>query len=186
MRTRSEQLAGTVPEFALRVFDEVRDWLALGLAAAVVVLGYYLAAEVWLAVTAGIMVMVVRISAGLLLARHVPPIPPRWTLTLEEQDIATLIGAGSTDPEIAEQRKLSKKGLAKKIEGILTKLGYKSRDKIGSWAYWVGLTDPPKGPPKPWWEIPRVRAALTAGSFISLGWALYNIAKLIWPSFFAR
>jgi DNA-binding CsgD family transcriptional regulator len=185
MSARSEPVA-TVPEFALRVFDEVRDWLAAGLAAAVVVLGYLLAAEVWLAITAGVAVMIVRVAAGLLLRTSRPRIPPRWTLTLEEQDVATLIGAGSTDTEIAQQRKLSKKGLSKKIEVILTKLGYKSREEIASWAQWVGLTDPPKGPPKPWWEDPRVRSVLTAAGFISLGWTLYNIAKLIWPGSFAR
>jgi DNA-binding NarL/FixJ family response regulator len=55
-------------------------------------------------------------------------------LTGREQEVASLIGQGLTNRQIAEQLVITQRTVAAHIEHILEKLGFRSRLQIGLWA----------------------------------------------------
>lgn len=175
---------GITPDRATQVLDQLRDPLSIGLAAATAVLAYFLAAPLEHAVAAGAAVLVVRTGAGLFMPVRGDTLPSPNVLTDEERTIAKLIGEGKTDAEIAERRGLTMKALVKRVSSIQRALGYHTRWEV---AVWAAIVFPQQ-------RIKRealhekwvVRTILMTGGFISLGLSLYNIAKLLWPEFFAR
>lgn len=75
-----------------------------------------------------------------------PPLSPRQAarlaydgLTEREREIATLIAAGKSSREIAEQLILSKRTVDAHTTNILSKLGFSSRIQIARWAVEKGL-----------------------------------------------
>jgi DNA-binding NarL/FixJ family response regulator len=53
-------------------------------------------------------------------------------LTAREEEIAQLVAAGQTNPEIAAELYLSPRTVERHIGNILTKLGYRSRVQIAA------------------------------------------------------
>lgn len=187
MNARIERLPVNATELVPRVVDQLRDPLAIGLAAAAAVLTYAFAQPPSVALAVGVAVLFVRVAAGLLIRVPDPPaIPPLSLLTDEEIVIATLVGKKLDDQQIATRRGLTKKGVARIVERIKRTLGYETREEIEAWAVLVRIIDPPPPQPKPPWEHWIVKVTLTAGGFIGLAWTLYSIATRLWPWLFPR
>jgi DNA-binding NarL/FixJ family response regulator len=55
-------------------------------------------------------------------------------LTRREQEVASLIGQGLTNRQIAERLVITQRTVAAHVEHILEKLGFRSRLQIGLWA----------------------------------------------------
>ena len=64
-------------------------------------------------------------------------------LTAREREIATLIGRGKSNGEIATELVLSKRTVEKHVANILYKLDLTSRAQIIRWAMEHHLTNPP-------------------------------------------
>jgi len=187
MGTRIVRQPLNATELFVRIVDQLRDPLAIGVAAAAAVLTYAFAQPPEVAVAVGAAVLFVRAAAGLLIrVPEPPPIPPLSLLTDEEIVIATLVGKKLDDAEIATRRGLTRKKVGGIVDRIQRTLGYETREEIEVWAVLVRIVDPPPPTPKPPWEHWVVKVTLTAGGFIGLGWTLYSIATRLWPSLFPR
>jgi hypothetical protein len=187
MGTRIVRQPVNATEFLIRILDQLRDPLAIGLASAAAVLTYAFAQPPPVAVAVGVAVLFVRVAAGLLTHVPEPPrIPPLSLLTEEEIVIATLVGKKLDDEEIAKRRDLTKKRVTKIIDRIKSTLSYQTRKEIEDWAVLWRLVDPPPPPPKPFYEHWLIKTTLTAASFIGLGWTLYSIVNRFWPQVFPR
>jgi non-specific serine/threonine protein kinase len=55
-------------------------------------------------------------------------------LTRREQEVASLIGQGLTNRQIAERLVITQRTVAAHIEHILDKLGFRSRLQVGLWS----------------------------------------------------
>lgn len=147
MNTRIARQPVNATEVLLRIVDQLRDPLAIGLATAAAVLTYAFAQPASVAVAVGVAVLFVRVAAGLLIpVPEPPPIPPLSLLTDEEIVIATLVGKKLEDDEIAKRRDLTKKRVTKVVDRIKSTLGYQTRKEIEDWAVLWRLVDPP--PPR--------------------------------------
>ena len=65
-------------------------------------------------------------------------------LTRRERQVATVVAAGSTNQEIADQLVVSVKTVEAHITRILSKLGFTSRAQIAAWAVEKGLASAPQ------------------------------------------
>ena len=63
-------------------------------------------------------------------------------LTPRQQEVAALIASGLSNAQIAERLVLTTGTVANHVEGILGRLGFRSRTQIGVWAVERGLTRP--------------------------------------------
>ena len=75
------------------------------------------------------------------------PVPPRRAtasryagLTEREREVATLIGQGKSNAEIAEQLVVSKRTVETYVSSVLSKVGLSSRSQIALWARDKGLS----------------------------------------------
>jgi hypothetical protein len=170
-----------------QILDQLRDPLAIGLAAAAAVLTYAFAQPPSVALAVGAAVLFVRVAAGLLNPpASIPPITPPSALTDEDLAIATLVGLRLDDHQIATRRGLTKKAVAKIVERIQRTLGFETRKEIEDWAVLVRIVDPPPPPPKPIYDRWLTKMTLMTASFIGLGWTLYSIVNRFWPQVFPR
>ena len=62
------------------------------------------------------------------------PVASHSSLTPREREVASLIGRGLTNRQIAERLVITQRTVAAHIEHILEKLGFRSRLQIGLWA----------------------------------------------------
>jgi hypothetical protein len=187
MNTLMARQPDKAAELLTRALDQLRDPLAIGLAAATAVLTYSFAQPASTALLVGGAVLFVRVVAGLLIVvPEPPPIPPLSLLTDEDIVIATLVGQKNDDEEIAARRELTKKAVTRIVNRIKKTLGYETRYELEVWAGLVGIIDPPRLPPKPIYDRWLTRMMLMTASFIGLGWTLYNIVIRFWPEVFPR
>lgn len=76
------------------------------------------------------------------LLRHNGVTPTRRTdLTGRELEVLTLVGAGKTSKDIAEELFISENTVRNHVRNILDKLGMKSRFEAVNWAYREGLIE---------------------------------------------
>jgi DNA-binding NarL/FixJ family response regulator len=187
MNTTTVRQAVSATELLTLVLDQLRDPLAIGLAAATGVLTYLFAQPESVAIAAAGSVLFVRVAAGLLNPpASTPLITPPSALTDEDLAIATLVGLRLDDHQIATRRGLTKKAVAKLVERIQRTLGFETRKEIEDWAVLVRIVEPPPPPPKPIYDRWLTRMILMSASFIGLGWTLYSIVNRFWPQVFPR
>ena len=67
-------------------------------------------------------------------------------LTPRQQEVAGLIAAGLSNAEIANRLVLTPGTVANRVEGILRRLGFRSRTQVGVWAAERGLLPPDSSP----------------------------------------
>jgi DNA-binding NarL/FixJ family response regulator len=137
----------------MRALAELRDPVAVALAAATALAALWLGHDLVAITAATLAVLVARVGAGLALGRSVPPRPapaetaPRegnWfaPLTRREADVALLI-RDSTNKEIADRLVLSERTIDNHVANIMNKLNLHHRAQI---AAWVTERNPSGGP----------------------------------------
>jgi DNA-binding NarL/FixJ family response regulator len=148
----------------MRALGELRDPVAVAIAAAVALAALWLGHDLIAITVATLAVLVARLGAGLGLRRLMPPAPPvqdpairdgLWfaPLTRREADVAVLI-RDSTNKEIAERLVLSERTIDNHVQNIMNKLNLHHRAQIASW---VTERNTPKGPIVGDVEIPAPR-----------------------------
>ncbi|MGH3085925.1 MAG: response regulator transcription factor [Rubrobacteraceae bacterium] len=68
--------------------------------------------------------------------------PPPDPLTRRQREVATLVGRGLTNPQIADALAISKNTVANHVATILKKLDLPSRSQMALWVTQRGLSDP--------------------------------------------
>jgi DNA-binding NarL/FixJ family response regulator len=137
----------------MRALAELRDPVAVALAAATALAALWLGHDLVAITAATLAVLVARVGAGLALRRPAPPRPapaetaPRegnWfaPLTRREADVALLI-RDSTNKEIADRLVLSERTIDNHVANIMNKLNLHHRAQI---AAWVTERNPSGGP----------------------------------------
>jgi hypothetical protein len=174
----------------IQIYDELRDSWALAVAQVTAVFTFLIGASVWEAVGAGSAVVLVRLVAGLLFPRE-PWIPPLSTLTREELAVARRIARDERRDTIAEELSLTTEAVDHLERSILSKLHFRYSWEIRGWLISLGDIAMPARPSllRRLLDSTAVRATLTAGGFIALVRALYqvwsdNCAGLLtnWPN----
>ena len=119
---------------------EVGDPWGLGLASATGLLNLYLGVSPLKAAAAAVLVLAVKVAAGLLWAQSAPISPAgspaaREKLSPRELEVAMLIPSGYSNKEIA--RKLvpatSERTVDNHVQHILNKLNFDNRAQIAAW-----------------------------------------------------
>jgi DNA-binding NarL/FixJ family response regulator len=140
----------------MRALAELRDPVAVAIAAAVALAALWLGHDL-IAISVGTLaVLASRVGAGVGLRRLIRPAPPTqhvavrdgdWfaPLTRREADVAVLI-RDSTNKEIAERLVLSERTIDNHVANIMNKLNLHHRAQI---AAWVAERNRPSLPPKP-------------------------------------
>jgi hypothetical protein len=186
MNTTTVRQPVSATEVLTRILDQLRDPLAIGLAAAAAVLTYAFAQPPLVALAVGGAVLLVRVAAGLLMPLPTSRIPPLSVLTEDQRAVATLVGLRLDDQQIAVRHGLTKKAVAKILDSIQRALAYETRKEVEDWAVLVRLVEPPPPPPKPIYDRWLTKMTLMTASFIGLGWTLYSIVNRFWPGVFPR
>jgi DNA-binding NarL/FixJ family response regulator len=148
----------------MRALAELRDPVAVALAAATALASLWLGHDLLAVTAATLAVLVARVGAGLALRRSAPPPPSRpetapraanWfaPLTRREADVAVLI-RDSTNKEIADRLVLSERTIDNHVANIMNKLNLHHRAQI---AAWVTERNRPSGPIVADVEIPLPR-----------------------------
>jgi DNA-binding CsgD family transcriptional regulator len=152
----------------MRAIEELRDPLALALAAASAYSAYLFGGRDWQIAAIPIAVLAVRVIAGLLLPLPVLPTP---RLTSDEYVIARLMARGFTNTQIGEQLRATPRAIDRLEARIVAKIGGTREDIVR----YVGAPGAPEPPPRHWYERTIVRGTLAGAGLISLVWTLYNI-----------
>jgi len=127
----------------MRALAELRDPVAVAIAAAAALVAIWLGHDVIAITVATLAVLITRLGAGLVLRRVMPPALPAqepafreglWfaPLTRREADVAVLI-RDSTNKEIAERLVLSERTIDNHVQNIMNKLNLHHRAQIASW-----------------------------------------------------
>jgi DNA-binding NarL/FixJ family response regulator len=127
----------------MRVLTELRDPVAVAFAAATALIALWLGHELIAIAVATLVVLAVRLGAGLALRRPPPAQPTtsevatregNWfaPLTRREADVAVLI-RDMTNKEIAERLVLSERTIDNHVQNIMNKLNLHHRAQIASW-----------------------------------------------------
>ena len=179
MRDRARRMSQTAvranPLLRLgRLVQELRDPWAIFLVE-VTALGAYLfaAAPVWQAIGAGVVVLLVRVVAGLAL-----PVPgyrfdPLSVLTRREYEIAIFVCQGLSHRRIGERLNLTERTVQQRVARIMRKLGIADQDQLVDLVREYRADEP--AAPKPWYERSIVRGTLAAAGFIGFGWTGFQI-----------
>ena len=137
----------------MRALAELRDPVAVAIAAAAALAAIWLGHDLIAITVATLAVLITRLGAGLGLRRLMAPAPPvqdpairegLWfaPLTRREADVAVLI-RDSTNKEIAERLVLSERTIDNHVANIMNKLNLHHRAQI---AAWVTERNTAKGP----------------------------------------
>jgi DNA-binding NarL/FixJ family response regulator len=130
---------------------QVTDLRGLGLAAATAAVNLILGVAVLKAVAVAVLVLGVKVIAGLLWPKPVAetiaiPVPgaPRTAAQLlspAERQIATMVGGGLKNRQIAALLHKSERTVDNQVHSILNKLGFENRSQIAVWANRHGLIE---------------------------------------------
>jgi DNA-binding CsgD family transcriptional regulator len=71
--------------------------------------------------------------ASVALGERIGTRPPAAVLSPREEEVASLVAQGLTNPQIAERLVISRRTAQNHVQHILTKLGFSSRSQIASW-----------------------------------------------------
>ena len=127
----------------MRALIELRDPVAAAIASATALAAIWLGHDLVGIIAAVLVVLVVRVGAGLVLRRPASPGAPKrevpvpsgnWftPLSRREADVAVLI-RDSTNKEIAERLVLSERTIDNHVQNIMNKLNLHHRAQIASW-----------------------------------------------------